>query len=213
MYININQTVCVCIYVRTYIYIYTLKQCVYTVYVYACTAYYAICMLWYSLSLQYKPPSLKKKSAGTSKGPPPGSSVVMKQSNFAETYIVGSTDGVNGGVPTGIRSGSVRGNVVVAHALESKKTGLGETKVRKTTTHETSKQSSSAQSSSKTSARTMKTGPSSYDRVGDYDGMNIGYTKMGNDSDVDSLESYSRDSLVEKPKRKMVTRYICIFMW
>ena len=133
----------------------------------------------------------------------------MKQSNFAETYVVNSTDGINGGVPTSIRSGSVRGNVVVAHAPESKKTGLGETKVRKTTTHERSKQSPSAQSSSKTSTRTMKTGSSSYDRVGDYNGMNIGYNKMGSDIDVDSLDSYSRDSLVEKPKRKMVVRYVC----
>ena len=200
------------IYVRTYIPILSSSVCIQYTYMHVQHIMLYVCMLWYSLSLQYKPPSLKKKSAGTSKGPPPGSSVVMKQSNFAETYIVGSTDGVNGGVPTSIRSGSVRGNVVVAHAPESKKTGLGETKVRKTTTHETSKQSPSAQSSSKTSTRTMKTGPSSYDRVGDYDGMNIGYTKMGNDSDVDSLESYSRDSLVEKPKRKVVTRYICMFM-
>ena len=92
------------------------------------------------LYLQYKPPALKKKkstSADPSGRPAPsGSSLVMKQSNFGQTYKLNGRveDGPEGSVGTGMRarSGSVKGSVVVAHPPSTKKPPMGTTTVRKT---------------------------------------------------------------------------------
>jgi endogenous inhibitor of DNA gyrase (YacG/DUF329 family) len=152
---------------------------------------------------QYKPPSLKKKSAGTPKAPLPGSSVVMKQSNFADTYTVNAVDGgVAGGPPTNIRGGSVRGNVVVGQPPRGKKTVASDTRVRKAVHEGTKQHTSTPNTHSTSSRRTAKTTSSNYERFsGDAD-----YDRMDNDIETDSLDSYSRDYVMEKPKRKTVMR-------
>lgn len=106
----------------------------------ACGGINLVTLLLACLCLQYKPPSLKKKTASadpSGRSAPHGSSLVMKQSNFGHTYKVNGQveDGPDSSVGAGMhaRSGSVRGSVVVVHPPGTKKPPpTGTTAVRKT---------------------------------------------------------------------------------
>ena len=106
----------------------------------ACDAFSLVTSLSDRLNSQYKPPALKKKKSASAdpsgRSAPPGSSIVMKQSNFGQTYKLNGRveDGPDSSVGTGMhaRSGSVRGSVVVANPPSTKKPPTSTAAVRKT---------------------------------------------------------------------------------
>lgn len=148
------------------------------------------------LYLQYKPPALKKKKS-TSADPsgrsgPPGSSLVMKQSNFGHTYKVNGQveGGPDGSVGTGMhaRSGSVRGSVVVARPPSTKKPPTGTTAVRKTAF-------SSGVSSKGSSGVAGDRGSGSRTTFSQQQSQRLQERDVESRIDSDSLESLSRVSL------------------